>query len=45
MPKFEITVKGVTKLLAGLNGRKASGAAELSNLILKNACQRNISPS
>ena len=37
MPKFEITVQGVTKLLEGLNGGKASGSDELPNLILKNA--------
>ena len=35
MPKFEITVQGVTKLLEGLNGGKASGPDELPNLILK----------
>ena len=37
MPKFEITVPGVTKLglLEGLNGGKASGPDELPNLILK----------
>ena len=37
MPKFKITVQGVTKLLEGLNGGKASGPDELPNLILKNA--------
>ena len=37
MPKFEITVEGVTKLLKGLNGGKAPGPDELPNLILKNA--------
>ena len=37
MPRFEITVQGVTKLLEGLNGGKASGPDELSSLILKNA--------
>ena len=37
MPKFEITVQGVTKLLEGLIGGKASGQDELPNLILKNA--------
>ena len=37
MPKFEITIQGVTKLLEGLNGGKASGPDELPNLILKNA--------
>ena len=37
MPKFKITVQGVTKLLEGLNGGKASGSDELPNLILKNA--------
>ena len=42
MPKFEITVQGVTKLLEGLNGGKASGPDELANLILKNAAE--ISP-
>ena len=43
MPKFEITVQGVTKLLEGLNGGKASGPDELPNLILKNAANK-ISP-
>ena len=43
MPKFEITVQGVTKLLEGLNGEKASGPDELPNLILKNAADE-ISP-
>ena len=43
MPKFEITVQGVTKLLEGLNGGKASGLDELLNLILKNAANE-ISP-
>ena len=43
MPKFEITVQGVTKLLNGLNGGKAPGPDELSNLILKNAANE-ISP-
>ena len=43
MPKFEITVQGVTKLLGGLNGGKASGPDELPNLILKNAANE-ISP-
>ena len=43
MPKFEITVQGVTKLLEGLNGGKASGPDELPNLILKNAAN-DISP-
>ena len=43
MPKFEITVQGVTKLLEGLNGGKASGPDELPNLILKNAANE-ISP-
>ena len=37
MPKFEITVQGVTKLLEGLNGGKAPGSDELRNLILKKA--------
>ena len=37
MPKFEITVQGVTKSLGGLNGGKASGPDEFPNLILKNA--------
>ena len=37
MPKFEITVQGVTKLLEGLNGGKASAPDKLPNLILKNA--------
>ena len=32
MPKFKITVQGVTKLLEGLNDGKASGPDELSNL-------------
>ena len=43
MPKFEITVQGVTKLLEGLNGGKASGPDKLPNLILKNAANE-ISP-
>ena len=43
MPKFEITVQGVTKLLEGLNGGKAPGPDELPNLILKNAANE-ISP-
>ena len=37
MSKFEITVQGVTKLLKGLNGRKASVPDELPNLILNKA--------
>ena len=40
MPKFEITVQGVTKLLEGLNGRKASGPDKLLNLILKHAANK-----
>ena len=44
MPNFKITVQGVTKLLGGLNGGKASGPDELPNLILKNAANE-ISPS
>ena len=43
MPKFEITVQGVTKLIKGLNGGKASGPDEFPNLILKNAANE-ISP-
>ena len=43
MPKFEITVQGVPKLLQGLNGGKASGPDELPNLTLKNAANE-ISP-
>ena len=43
MPKFEITIQGVTKLLEGLNGRKAPGPDECPNLILKNAANE-ISP-
>ena len=43
MPKFKITDQGVTKLLEGLNGGKASGPDELPNLILKNAANE-ISP-
>ena len=43
MPKFELTFQGVTKLLEGLNGGKASGSDELPNLILKNAANE-ISP-
>ena len=43
MPKFEIIVQGVSKLLEGLNGGKASGPDELPNLILKNAANE-ISP-
>ena len=37
MLKFEITVQGVTRLLEGLNGGKASGPDELPSLIQKNA--------
>ena len=44
MPKFEIAVQGVTKLLEGLNGGKASGSDELLNWILNNAVNK-ISPS
>ena len=40
MPKFEITVQGVTKLLQCLNGGKASRPDELPNLILKNAANK-----
>ena len=40
MPKSEITVQGVTKLLEGLNGGKAPGPDELPNLILKNAANK-----
>ena len=40
MPKFEITVQGVTKLIKGLNGGKASGPDELPILILKNAANK-----
>ena len=43
MPKYEITVQGVTKLLEGLIGGKAPGPDELPNLILKNAANE-ISP-
>ena len=43
MPKFEITVQGVTKLLKGLNGGKAPRPDELPNLILKRAANE-ISP-
>ena len=45
MPKFENTAQdvGLTKLLEGLNGGKASGPDELPNLILKNATNK-ISP-
>ena len=43
MPKFKITVQGVTKLLEGLHGGKASGPDELPNWILKNAANE-ISP-
>ena len=43
MPKFEINVQGVTKLLEGLNCGKAPGPDELPNLILKNAANE-ISP-
>ena len=43
MPKFKITVQGVTKLLESLNGGKASGPVKLPNLILKNAASK-ISP-
>ena len=37
MPKFEITVQSVIKLLDGLNSLKTSGPDEPPNLILKNA--------
>ena len=37
MLEFGITVQGVTKLLKGINGEKASGPDELPNLILTNA--------
>ena len=40
MPKFEVTVQGVNKLLEVLNGRKSSGPDELPNLILKNAANK-----
>ena len=43
MPKFKITVHGVTKLLEGINGGKAPGPDELLSLILKNAANE-ISP-
>ena len=43
MPKFEIIVQGETKLLESLNGVKAPGPDELTNLILKNAANE-ISP-
>ena len=43
MPKFDITVQGVTKLLEGLHSGKAPGPDELPNLILKNAANE-ISP-
>ena len=43
MPKFEITVQGVTKLLKGWNGGKTSEPDELPNLILNNAANE-ISP-
>ena len=43
MPKFEITVQGVTKSLQSLNGRKAPGPDKLPNQILKNAANE-ISP-
>ena len=43
MPKFEIIVQGVTKLLEGLNGGKTPGPDELPNLILKNVASE-ISP-
>ena len=43
MPKFEITVQGVTELLEGIDGGKASGPDELPSLILKNAANE-ISP-
>ena len=42
MPKFEKTVQGVTKLLEGLNGGKASGPDELNS---EECCQRNIALS
>ena len=37
MPKFEITVQGLCKVLEGLDGGKAYKPDELPNLILKNA--------
>ena len=43
MRKFVITVQGITKLLEGLNGRRASWPDDLPNLILKNAANE-ISP-
>ena len=43
MSNFEITFQGVSKLLKGLNGGKASGPGKLPNLILKNAVNE-ISP-
>ena len=43
MPKIEITVQGVTKLLEVFNSGKASGPDKLPNLILKNAANE-ISP-
>ena len=43
MPKFEITVQGVTKLPEVLNGEKAPGPDESPKLILKNAANK-ISP-
>ena len=43
MPKFEITVQGVNKLLESLNRGEAPGPDELPNLILKKAANE-ISP-
>ena len=43
MPKLEIIVQGVTKLIQGLNGGKASEPDDLPNFILKNAANK-ISP-
>ena len=37
MPKFEVTVQGLCKVLKGLDGGKAYRPDELPNLILKNA--------
>ena len=46
MPIFEITVQGVTKLLEGLNGRKASGpAGRAPKLDSEECCQQKISLS
>ena len=43
MPKFEITVQGVTKLLEGLNGGKIIWTGQTPEFDSEECCQRNIS--